>query len=1245
MKFYRGNSEIYDIRPEDDSTRRVVHMGENVLNLTFRTVRPLDLRIGDYVLFDNEKYKLKKLVNPTRKSEFELEYSLQLMSPQYDLQDALYILSDSTKVGELDDTVPLFGTLTFHLQQIVKCAKEVYSEWRIGVVTETGEGKNITYSEMDCLRALQHLAEEFNTEYWITNNAIHMGKRKEGAPLLFKYGKGNALYDLTRQNLDGRIVTKLLVRGSDRNIDSATYKSKYLHLPNNQKYVYKNTDKYGIVMGRKYFPEIYPRLIHKTSSDPGAVTSVRVDDKGIYWIKDAYLNFTPEVLPDKSLKVVFQSGQLGGLEIDANWHDDKKEYELIRGDYGLGQEMPGGTFVPKAGDLYLLSDLKMPAAYIAAAERELQAKALEAIAEMCEQKVSYKGTVNPLYFKELGDRIEAGRAVTVEDADVVDGGRTELRVQAFTRGINDEYNIDIEISDTIYVSRLDKIETDIRDDRVETEQNFREGSAITRRLWRDLMETNDMLYDPEGILTERIKALSVQVAQVIVGMNSSQFDFVGVKFQPNYGGNYNDFRWTGGQLVHYTVVENQATYWNIPAGTMYMTDNSPYYVYARCFKTGTSGGIRISKTPILLEAEEGTWHFWIGVLNSPYTIAIAGGTTNTARSWQPMHGYTEICGDNITTGIIKSADGKTWFNLKTGEISGRIKFLSNNEYNDLSSVINALNEATSEINEFLGDVKDESDNLEDFLNGAFSDNIVDEAEAKSIEKYLNTLNESMAKLESTYNKLFVNAYLEGTPKTDLLNAKINLFGKRDTLVQGINTAVAVLSSASSTPTQKNTAKNNVNTAFNDFNTAVATFQNAVEEANKAIQKKLEALADAKIRSLAFGGVNLLKNSDRFGQGWADPGISLEIVKENGADVLKVNASNPNASNGVVGGFLVDPALDTTALRDGDDIVVSYWARAGNDKKPWIRISTENTFPSSAIEGRMNGQYSQFYAVGKYKPSALSIYIGFRDMPGTYWFSKFKVEKGNKPTDWSPAPSELAKAAIVKDMEYLKKALENDTIIDGGLILSTYIKLGMKNGSNWIEKAGIAGSATAQTDPIAWFGGTMADASVLFKVDGSGRLARGNINWDTAGNINMQNATMKDIKATNAEITGKVESSKSGNRIIVDPDRKSIRFVESNGKEVMELTFSDSANFARGNITLCSYEGSSLAGSMSISGGGINIFEGGEKNNPTFSFGLRSGVGGYGPLFPSIIMKKKPPTPFLPGEFYIDGSNYVKWNPA
>jgi len=500
MEVLRNDTVIYDLHPEDDSTQRVVHMGEDILNLTFKVPFSIDLRVGDYVYFDDKKYKLKAPVNPKKISRIHFEYSLQLFSPQYDFQDALFILSDSTGVGELTDTLPLFGTLTFHAEQIIRSVHEVHPGWELGDVEDFGAGKNIVYNELDCLEAVQKLAEEFGCEYWFADNRLYFGKRSEGDPLVFKYGKGNSLYDLSRTNQDGRIVTKLLISGSSRNIDSATYGSSVLRLPGGEKYIDKNIDKYGVVMGRQNFPDIYPRLIYKNPGDPGSITSARFAN-GIYYIKDENMNFNPGeyLLPGLSIKVVFQTGQLGGVKVDANWNNTTQEFELIRGNYGLGIDVPGSVFVPAEGDLYMLEDIRMPDSYILDAEKELLQKANETIEQVSEQKVSYKGTLNYLYFKYLNDKVNVGRAVLVEDDDIVGKGESiPLRIQALTRNVNDPFKIDVEISDTMYIGRLDKIETSIQEVKEEIVTtrplNGDRGAAIVYRGIYDEIDTNERVF-------------------------------------------------------------------------------------------------------------------------------------------------------------------------------------------------------------------------------------------------------------------------------------------------------------------------------------------------------------------------------------------------------------------------------------------------------------------------------------------------------------------------------------------------------------------------------------------------------------------------------------------------------------------------------------------------------------------------------------------------------------------------------
>jgi hypothetical protein len=691
MKFYRNGIEICDIRPENSSTQRIVHMGENVLNLTFCTTAPLDLRVNDFVVFADEKYRLKSPVNPTRKSRHEFEYQLKMMSPQYDLQDALYTLDDTAGAGVLDDTVPLYGTASFHLQQIVGCACRVHPEWQVGDIEEPAAGKDITYTDMDCLQALQHMCSEFNIEYWITGTTISLGKKKHGSPILFRYGKGNALYELSRTNQDGRIVTRLLVKGSDRNIDSSACGSKFLHLPDNERYVTRNVDKFGVIMGRISFPDVFPRLIHKQPTDPGSVTGVRVDENGIYWIKDAYLDFEPELLPNKNIVVHFQSGQLGGIRVDANWHTETKEFELIRGDYGLGQEVPGGMFVPAADDLYLLSDMKMPQAYIDAAERELLEKAEDAIKQMCEQKVSYKGPVNPLFFRQLGERIETGRAVVVEDDAIVDSGSVELRIQAFTRNVNNDLDINIEISDTVYVSRFDKIETALQEVKLETSERISYGDSYTLRRFRDVIETMTMLGAAQLNFSEAINPITVHTMQLIVGDESLQFRFVNSRTSPqavNYLITYNKntkiLRCPTGLLQHMTLginslasshVPNEYKFWDMPLfESQPLTESAKkYYLYAKVPKTGTTGQFLLSEPSIAMESVTGYYHLLAGVLNSEF---------EGERSFVTLYGFTEILPGRITTDRIVSTDGQTFLNL----LNNNFHFGGNSSYLDYNTL-------------------------------------------------------------------------------------------------------------------------------------------------------------------------------------------------------------------------------------------------------------------------------------------------------------------------------------------------------------------------------------------------------------------------------------------------------------------------------------------------------------------------------------------------------------------------------
>lgn len=132
----------------------------------------------------------------------------------------------------------------------------------------------------------------------------------------------------------------------------------------------------------------------------------------------------------------------------------------------------------------------------------------------------------------------------------------------------------------------------------------------------------------------------------------------------------------------------------------------------------------------------------------------------------------------------------------------------------------------------------------------------------------------------------------------------------------------------------------------------------------------------------------------------------------------------------------------------------------------------------------------------------------------------------------------------KALGYLRRALENETMIDKGLLLTTLIRLGAMVGNEWKEKAGLNGAAMDADEVVAYFGGSLDDAvegktPIGFKMDGSGWLANQNIIWDALGNL---------------LLSGKFESNKDGNRIEIDPEDRSLKLINNIDQTLIHMHF-------------------------------------------------------------------------------------------
>ena len=137
------------------------------------------------------------------------------------------------------------------------------------------------------------------------------------------------------------------------------------------------------------------------------------------------------------------------------------------------------------------------------------------------------------------------------------------------------------------------------------------------------------------------------------------------------------------------------------------------------------------------------------------------------------------------------------------------------------------------------DIKDVSDavsNLDTTINTTFKDGIISEAEAKAIASNINVLNAEKADIDAYYTKLYANAYLTGTAKTNLASAKTAYNTAHANLINSINTAIA---DGKTTATEKA----DVDAKFSAYNNALSAYQTRVGEADKAIQDTIKKVAD------------------------------------------------------------------------------------------------------------------------------------------------------------------------------------------------------------------------------------------------------------------------------------------------------------------------------------------------------------------------------------------------------------------
>ena len=180
--------------------------------------------------------------------------------------------------------------------------------------------------------------------------------------------------------------------------------------------------------------------------------------------------------------------------------------------------------------------------------------------------------------------------------------------------------------------------------------------------------------------------------------------------------------------------------------------------------------------------------------------------------------------------------------------------------------------------------------LNDYVDGAFKDGIIDASEAQAIEKYINIVNNTKGEVKATFDKLYANVYLTGAAKTGLNSSYTALNTAITNLLNSINTAIA---------DGKTTAaeKADVDSKYASFNTAYSSFNTAVETANKAIQDKLKTFADD-AKALAKSAQAVADAAKDRLDSWAQDGVISPTEKQGIKDeIARIKADKDNITAG------------------------------------------------------------------------------------------------------------------------------------------------------------------------------------------------------------------------------------------------------------------------------------------------------------------------------------------------------------
>lgn len=751
VDIHYGGAVILSVMPDDSSYSYEELMARDQLVLNFSLADYVEIPVGAWVEHGGKRYTLLASGAVTMHHTRNWEYSLTLEAGIGHL--GKYIVHNTTDTDRrvrfdlTDKASRHIKLLVDNLNE-----RDGDGTWSAGQVLtdETDTEKLVTYSQSTILEALNAIADAYGTEWSVSSvisggvekHTLTLGKveKNTGADALtLAYGSarvGGLNSGIARNNArEDFAISRLFVQGGERNVAlnmqyaGSEYGSKTLLLPKDANFLFdgqkfSDEEGYDETKGVRFVTDTEGRYVevYGAASDAaegsydgsdtypmriGTVSAVSTTpskgDEAFVNIEDDTLgsaegkeaiDYSALGITGEQFTMVFQTGALAGKEFGVNSYKLKADcgyFELAQEtiDGVVMPQVPGKAFAPKAGDKYAVFGMKMPDAYIAAAQKEMLRLAAASLYVYRNAQFTLRDSINQQWAKRywtelaLGTKFVIGGYVKYYNEALfpdAEGHIYTSRITAVKRGLNNPYDIELTVSDKPGTRTVASEFKRIDDGEVHGKEERDGIIQYTKRSLRDTLETAEALMESKlAGYGDAISPIVVRTMQMIAGDETLQFDLWTDRTCTTRAASvfaYDDsskvFSASSCALRHLTIgiddiapLSSRKTEgylrWTMSAfESAALTDSEArYYLYARVNASnngtdGTDGTFVLSAAAIDKDAESGWWHLLVGILNRE---------NDGTRSFVTVYGFTEVLPGQITTDIIRSADGRSFLNL------------------------------------------------------------------------------------------------------------------------------------------------------------------------------------------------------------------------------------------------------------------------------------------------------------------------------------------------------------------------------------------------------------------------------------------------------------------------------------------------------------------------------------------------------------------------------------------------------